>query len=81
VFSITITYLLSLAFRVGELNTFFYAPNQERYRWNELMLWVHETTLTTNSEDATCYKKSGAAGFSKDSVSALFNLLERTVEH
>jgi len=81
VFCITITFLLSLAFRVGELNQFFfYAPNQERYRWNEMMLWVHGTTLATKFEAATCYKKSGAAGFSKDSVSALLNLLERTVE-
>jgi len=46
-----------------------------------MMLWVHETTLTTKFEAATCYKMSGAAGFSKDSVSAVFNLLERTVEH
>jgi hypothetical protein len=46
-----------------------------------MMLWVHETTLITKSEAATCYKKSGAAGFSKDSVSALFNLLESTIEH
>jgi hypothetical protein len=30
VFCITITYLLSLAFRVGELKQFFYALNQER---------------------------------------------------
>jgi len=44
------------------------------------MLWVHEKTLTTQSEAVTSYKKSGAAGFSKDSVSELFNLLERTVE-
>jgi hypothetical protein len=46
-----------------------------------VILWVHETTLTTKSEAATCYKKSRAAAFSKDSVSELFNLLERTVEH
>jgi hypothetical protein len=45
-----------------------------------MMLWVHGTTLATKFEAATCYKKSGAAGFSKDSVSALLNLLERTVE-
>jgi len=64
VFCITITYLLSLAFRVGELKQFMYAPNQERYGWKEMMLWVHETTLTTKFEAATCSKKSGAAGFS-----------------
>jgi len=45
-----------------------------------MILWVHETTLTTKSDAATCYKKSGAAGFSKDSVSKLFILLEWTVE-
>jgi len=44
------------------------------------MLWVHETTLTTQFEAATSYKKSGATGFGKDSVSELFNLLERAVE-
>jgi hypothetical protein len=36
-----------------------------------MILWVHETTLTTKSE---------AAGFSKGSVSELFSLLERAVE-
>ena len=71
-FCITITYLRSLAFKVGELKQFSYTPNQDRHRWNEMVLWVHETTLTTKSE---------AAGFSKDSVSELFSLLERTVEH
>ena len=54
VFCITITYLRSLAFKVGELNKFSYASNQDRYRWNEMMLWVHETTLTTKSAAATC---------------------------
>ena len=39
-------------FKVGELNQFFYSPNEDRYRWNETVLWVHETTLTTNSEIA-----------------------------
>jgi hypothetical protein len=43
--------------------------------------WVQETTLTTKSEAATCSKRSRAAGFIKDSVSELFNLLKRTVEH
>jgi len=81
VFCITTTYLRSLAFKVVELNQFSYAPNQDRCRRNEMVLWVHEATLTTKSETATCQKKSGAAGFSNDSVSELFNLLERTVEH
>jgi len=45
-----------------------------------MILRVHETTLTTKSEAATCYKKSGAAGCITDSVSELFNWLERTVE-
>jgi len=70
-----------MAFKVGELNQFSYAPNQDRYRWNDMILRVHETTLTTTSEAATCWAKSEAAGFSKDSVSEFFNLLERTVEH
>ena len=43
VFYITITYLRSLAFKVGELNQ----DNQDRCRWNEMILRVHETTLTT----------------------------------
>jgi len=54
VFCTSITYLRSLAFKVGELNQFSYAPNQDRYRWNEMMLWVHETTLTTKSDATTC---------------------------
>ena len=41
-------------FKVGELNQFFYSPNEDRYRWNETVLWVHETTLTANSEIAKC---------------------------
>ena len=45
------------------------------------MLWVHETTRTAKSEAATCYNRSRAAGFCKDSVSELFSLLERTAEH
>ena len=53
-FYITIAYLRSLAFKVGELKQFSYAPNQGRYRWNEMVLWVHETTLKTKSEAATC---------------------------
>ena len=50
---ITTTYLRSLAFKVRELNQFSHAPNQDRYRWKEMMLCVHETTLTTKSEAAT----------------------------
>lgn len=45
-----------------------------------MILWVHESTLTTKSDEATCQAKSGVAGFSEDSVSELFDLLERTVE-
>ena len=52
VFCITITYLRSLAFKAGELHQFSYAPNQDRHRWNEMVLRVHETTLTTKSEAA-----------------------------
>jgi hypothetical protein len=48
---------------------------------NSRLLRVHETTLTTKSDAATCKKKSGAAGFSKVRVSELFILLEKTVEH
>jgi len=47
VFCTTITYLRSLAFKVGELNQLSYAPNQGRYRSNEMMLWVHKTILST----------------------------------
>ena len=81
VFCITITYLRNPVFKVSELNQFSYILNQGRYRWKEMILWVHETTLTSESVAATCYKKSGAADFSKDSVSELFHSLERTVEH
>ena len=69
----------SLDFQVGELNQFSYAPNPDRYRWNGMVLWVHETAFTAKSEAATA-KKSGAAGFIKDSVRELFSLLERAVE-
>jgi len=54
VFCITITYLRSLAFKVGGVNQFSYAANPIRHRWKEMILCVHETTLTTNSEAATC---------------------------
>ena len=54
VFRITTIYLRSKGFKVGEQNQFSYAPNQDRYGWNEMILWVHETTLTTASEAATC---------------------------
>jgi hypothetical protein len=56
VFCVTTTYLRSLAFKVGELrvNQFSYAPNPDRYRWNEMLLWDHAATLTTKSETATC---------------------------
>jgi len=54
VFCATIAYLRSLAFKAGELNQLSYAPNQDRYRWNEMMLWVHKSTLTIKSETTTC---------------------------
>ena len=53
-FCITITYLRSIAFKVGEINQFSYAPNEDGYRWNEMLLWVHETTFPTKSEAVTC---------------------------
>ena len=53
VFCITSTCLRRLAFEVGELIHFSYAPNQDKFHWNEMMLWVHETRLTTKSEAAT----------------------------
>ena len=72
-----ITYLRSLAFKVAELNRFSYAPNPDSLCWNKMLLWVHETTLTTMSEAATCQKQSGAAGFSEDGVSESFNFFEK----
>ena len=45
VFCITITYLRSVALKVGELNQFSYALNHDRYLWKEMILWVHETTF------------------------------------
>ena len=54
VFCITTIYLRSMAFKVGEQNQFSYAPNQDRNRWNQMVLRVHETTFTTTSEAATC---------------------------
>jgi hypothetical protein len=47
VFCITNTYLRSLAFKVGKLDQLSYAPNQDRHRRNQMVLWVHETTLKT----------------------------------
>jgi len=38
VFCITIAYLRTLALKVGELTRFSYAPNPDRYRWNEMAL-------------------------------------------
>jgi len=38
VFCITIAYLRTLALKVGELTRFSYAPNPDRYRWNEITL-------------------------------------------
>ena len=55
---ITITYLRSLAFKVGKLNQFSYAPNQDRFRWNEMILCVHETTHTQLSLRQTYAKRS-----------------------
>jgi hypothetical protein len=42
--------------------------------------WVHETTLTTKYEAATCYNRSRAAGLSKGTLRELFCLLGRTAE-
>jgi hypothetical protein len=50
VFCITTIYLRNMTIKAGEQNQFSYAPNQDRYRWNEMILWVQETTLTTTSE-------------------------------
>jgi hypothetical protein len=41
-------------FKVGELNQHSYAPSQDRYRWKEIIMWIHESTLTTKSEKSTC---------------------------
>jgi hypothetical protein len=54
VFYITINYLRSLAFTVVVLNLFSCTPNQDRYRWNEMIQWVHETIHTAMSEVAIC---------------------------
>jgi hypothetical protein len=53
VFCITINDLRSLAFKVAELNHFPHTPNEDRYRWKQILLWAHETTPTTKSEAAT----------------------------
>ena len=52
VFCVTITYLRSPAFKFGELNQFSYTVNPVRHRWKQMILWVHETTLTTKPESA-----------------------------
>jgi hypothetical protein len=75
---VTIIYLRRLGFKVGKLNQYSYSQNQDRHPWNEMLLLVHETTLTNNCEVARCSKNFGAAGFSKDSVSELLHLLVRT---
>ena len=54
VFYKTTTYLRSLALKVGEPNQFPFAPNPDRHRWNEMILWVQEKTPTSRSEAATC---------------------------
>ena len=64
---------IRLAVKVGALHYSRHTQLEGRSR----LLWVHETTLTAESDAATCYKKSGAAGFSKVSVSELFSLLEK----
>ena len=52
VFCMTITDLRRLAFQVGQLNHFPHTPNKEGYRRDEMVLWVHETSIT-KSESAT----------------------------
>jgi hypothetical protein len=80
VFCITIAYLRRLAFKVGEMNQFSRAPHPDRHRGNEMVLWGHETTLTTESEAATWYAMCGAAGCRTDSARGLFDWLETAVE-
>jgi len=50
VFCITTIDLQNMDFKAGEQNQFSYAPNQDTNRWNEMILWVHATTLPTTSE-------------------------------
>jgi len=49
VFYVSMNHLRGLAFKVGKLNLFSYTPNQDRYRWDEMILWVHGTTIPTKT--------------------------------
>jgi hypothetical protein len=53
-FCIPINYLQGLTFKAGELNQFSYAPNQEKYGWDERIMWVCETTIQAKSKVAKC---------------------------
>lgn len=53
-FCIAITYVRNLAFKVFELCHILHIPNKDRYHWEEMMLWVHNTTPTPKSEGVTC---------------------------
>jgi hypothetical protein len=53
-FCITITELHCLAFKVAELNNFPPRSNKDRYRWKEMVLWIHEMALVTKFYAATC---------------------------
>jgi len=44
----TIYGLRSVVFKDGELDHFTHTPNNDRYCWKEMVLWLHETTITTN---------------------------------
>jgi hypothetical protein len=68
VFYLATTCSQSVAFKVDELNQFSYATNQDRYRWDEIILWVHKTTLTTKSEQPLTERSPGRQIFSKDNV-------------
>jgi hypothetical protein len=50
VFCVTIMYLRSLVFKFGEVKNFYCLANPVRHRWKEIILWVHEMTLTTKPE-------------------------------
>jgi hypothetical protein len=80
IFCLTITYLQSTAFKVDELNQFSYSTNQDRYRWKEMILWVHERHSQLSLGQPPAKINPGHQVFSKDNVREIFSLLERTVE-
>jgi hypothetical protein len=53
VFCISITDLRSPASKVAELIHFPHTPNDDSYRWKQIVLWAHKTTPTGKSEAAT----------------------------